>query len=261
MDPHRCPRLRLARSSLHRAALLASLGWEGHAICPRLFPRFRGFPSPSRLCCLPMLSHLVTRHRSHRHLFHTLPALDPSILLLPVGGSLPCYFSPVRHLRLIPCRVTGAADHSDCLPKIILQAHPIKQDDQGVKFTLDTAGVQQGNHTIFRIEEGSLMPTLLFTLAPLLCDIYHHHHPVYHHRIHHHIKYGGGERIYLCHSTHSLKRRPIVSARPCYHHQPPPIRMEEPPGLGAHAVPFQYIQATGPVQLSIRLVQVQEDQV
>ena len=59
------------------------------------------------------------------------------------------------------------------------------------------------------------MPTLLSTLSPLLHTLYHYCHPLSYHHIHYHIEYGGGERVYLRHSTISLKLRPVVAARPC----------------------------------------------
>ena len=96
-------------------------------------------------------------------------------------------------------------------------------------------------------------------LSLLLRALYHHLHTVLHHHIHHHIEHGGGDQISLCHSTSSLKRHPVIDARLCHHFQLPPIRPEEPKGLGAHAVTFQDMKAPGPVQGVIRLVQVQED--
>ena len=33
-------------------------------------------------------------------------------------------------------RLTGVTDHADCLPDICLQAHPVKQANQGVKCAL-----------------------------------------------------------------------------------------------------------------------------
>ena len=71
------------------------------------------------------------------------------------------------------------------------------------------------HHAIVHVEEVSLVPTLLSTLSPILRALYYHCHSVSHHGIHHYIKYGGGERISLYHSTRSLKRCPVVSARPC----------------------------------------------
>ena len=78
-------------------------------------------------------------------------------------------------------------DHSDCLPDSSPQAHPIYQDNQGTKFALEPLWVQQCNHTIVRVEEGILMPTLFSTLIPLFRALHCHRHPVPHHRIHHHI--------------------------------------------------------------------------
>ena len=148
-----------------------------------------------------MLSHLVTRHRYCRHILPALLALDPSLLLLLVGGALPHYPSPVYQVRLIPRRLAGSEDYVDCLLGIILQERPIKQANQGIKCTLEPAGVRRCNHAIVHVEEGSLVPTLLSTLSPILRALYHHRHTVYQHRIHQKIKYGGGERISLSHSA------------------------------------------------------------
>ena len=87
-----------------------------------------------------MLSHHVSRHLSYFHILPALPALDPYLLAIPVGGVLPRYPSPVCPLQLIPRRLARAADHANYLPSIFLQAHPIKQVDQGIKCTLDPAG-------------------------------------------------------------------------------------------------------------------------
>ena len=97
------------------------------------------------------------------------------------------------------------------------------------------------------------MPTLLSTLDPLLRDLYHQLHPVSHHLIHHHSKYGGRERVSLRHYTRSLKRCPVVSARPFYHRQMHPMCLEEPMGPGDHAVTFQDIQAPGPLQVTLEV--------
>ena len=168
------------------------LAGKGHSICPLPIPCGRDYPDPSRLFHLPMLSHHMTRHRSLRHLLPTLPALNLSLLALPVGGALPRYSSPLHRPRLIPRRLAGAADHANCLPENGPHANCIKQANQGVKCALEPAKVWQGNHSIVSVEEGSLVPTLLSTLAPLLCACYHHRPPVLHHCAHHHIKYSGG---------------------------------------------------------------------
>ena len=245
MDPHFRTCCRSSRASLHWSAMRASLVREGHAIHPRLFPHGQVFPTPSLLWRSPMMSHLVPLHRSCHHILPALPVLYLPLLLLQVGGYLPRYPSLVCCLRLIPRRTSGAEDHADCLPEISPQAHPIKQADQVIKCTLEPSGVRQCNHAISHVEEGSLVPTLLSMIAPILRALYHHRHRVYHHCIHHHIKYVGGERISLCHSTRSLKLRLVVSACPCYHCQLPPIRLEDPTGLGAHTVPFHDLQAPG----------------
>ena len=85
------------------------------------------------------------------------------------------------------------------------------------------SGVRQGNHDIVRVEEVSLMPTLLSTLALILRARYHYRHLVVYHRIHHQIKYGGGERISLRHPARSLERRPLINTCIYNHREPPPV--------------------------------------
>ena len=113
--------------------------------------------------------------------------------------------------------------------------------------------MQPLHHLPRRGQPGSYPP---FHAHPLLRSLYHHHHQVLHHLIHLHSKYGGGERISLCYYALSPKRRPIVSACPCYYRQPPPICLYEPTGPGAHDITFQDFQTPGPVQCVIRLLQV-----
>ena len=104
-------------------------------ICPQILPRVQGFQTPLRLYRSPMLSHLVSCHRSLCHLLPALPALDPYLLSLPLGGPLPRYPSLVCRLQLIPRRLKGAADHTNCITNISPQAHPIKKADQAIKCT------------------------------------------------------------------------------------------------------------------------------
>ena len=220
MNPHIRPCIRSSRASLNPIAPWASLGREGHAVRTRLLPCGRGCQTPSLLCRLTILCLHVICHISIRHI---LPVLYPSLLPLPVGGSLSHHPSPVRRLQLGLCRLAWAADHADCLPNIIPQAQPIEQDGQGNKCTLEPSWVQRCNHAIIRIEEGILTPTPFYALSPLSLSLHHHRHPVSHHRIHHHIEYGVGDRISLSHSSIPLKNR-LVMLWPCHHCQPPLIR-------------------------------------
>ena len=84
----------------------------------------------------------MTRQVSRRHIIPAISTGNSSLLAIPVCGALPHVPPPVRRLRLIPRRLADTADHAGCLPNIGLQAHPIKQADQGVECTLDTAGVR-----------------------------------------------------------------------------------------------------------------------
>ena len=126
MDPHRRPHRRSSRASLNQEAPWASLGWEGHAVRPQFFPRGRGCPTPSLLCCSPRLCCHVTCHRSIHHLLPTLPALHLHPLPLLVGRSLSCHISPVRRLQMGTRHMAWTADHADCLPDISPQSHPIE---------------------------------------------------------------------------------------------------------------------------------------
>ena len=73
-----------------------------------------------------MLSHQVTRQGSRRHHLYVLPAENLSLQSLPVRGALPRDPPPIRRIRLISRRLSGAADHADFLPDIGPQAQPIK---------------------------------------------------------------------------------------------------------------------------------------
>ena len=121
------------------------------------FPCDRIFPDPYLLCRSPMLCHPVFWQRSSRNLPPALPALDLSFLSLSVGGTLSRHLSHVCRLQLGPHRLAWFSYHADCLPDISPQAHPIKQANQGNKYTLEPSWVRRCNHSIFRIEEGILM--------------------------------------------------------------------------------------------------------
>ena len=65
----------------------------------------RVFPDSFLLCRLPMLFHHVPRQISRRNILPTLSALYPSLMSLPVGGSLSRHLLNVRRLQLGPCRL------------------------------------------------------------------------------------------------------------------------------------------------------------
>ena len=102
------------------------------------------------------------------------------------------------------------------------------------------------------------MSTLL--LAPYLptCSLYHQLDPVLDHRIHHHIEDDGVQRFSLCHPPENLENLPVVSSRYRNHLQPTPLRLEDAERSRPHAAALQYFQVYVPVQLAIRLVQVQK---
>ena len=120
-----------------------------------------------------------------------LLSLEPSPRPLPVQMDLYCHLSPIIHPRLRPCRLSRVADHADCLPGMSLQDHIVKQADQGAKISLESLRISRCNNDIVRTEMGILMPTLLYTLAPLFCTLHHQVHPVKHYRIHHHVENDG----------------------------------------------------------------------
>ena len=98
MYPHRHPCRRSSRTALNWSAPRASCGQEFHPLRPWLLTKGRVYPTPSLLCCLPMLFPHVPRHRPKRHLLPAILTLHPSLLSLSVGRALSRHLSPVRHL-------------------------------------------------------------------------------------------------------------------------------------------------------------------
>ena len=84
-----------------------------------------------------MLFHPVPLKISRHHIVPTLPTLDLSLLLLPIGRYLFHHLYPVRRLQLGPLHVAWAEDHAECLPKIGLQTQPTEQAEQGTKCTVE----------------------------------------------------------------------------------------------------------------------------
>ena len=84
----------------------------------------------------------MTLQVADRQLFSALLALYPIPLPFSIRVPFPRKPPPVRRLSYVSRRLAGVAHHADCIPDISMQAHPIKQDYQGVKCALDPDGVQ-----------------------------------------------------------------------------------------------------------------------
>ena len=72
-------------------------------------------------------------------------------------------------------------------------------------------------------------------------------------RVHHHIKYGGGQRVALRHTSLPFERHAVIPPRSGQHGQVAPVGPQHPPGVRADNVALQDLQAPGPVQSVITL--------
>ena len=88
--------------------------------------------------------------------------------------------------------MTGAVEHSDCLPDIIPEPHPVKQPSKGVKCPLNPLRVNVRNQAFVRIKGGGALKIL----PPSSVHTYHasrnQQDPVVQHCVHNHIKNGRG---------------------------------------------------------------------
>ena len=192
MYPHCHPRRRSSRTTLNGTVPWSPDGRKIHPICTQFLTWDRGFPTLSNLIFPTMLYLHVSCQQPKYHLPPTLLALNPTPLPLSVRRHRSCHPSPVRRLRLRPHQLERVADHSDCLPRVSLQAHPSGKAYQGAEIPLEPSRVRRCDHTIVRVEEGILMSALLSMPTPLFHALHHHCNPVPYHRIHHHVENGGG---------------------------------------------------------------------
>ena len=148
-----------------RKAIMYIYGSSPGAVAP---------PTPSPLRCPLMLCLHVSRQWPERHLLHVLLSMDPTLLSLQVGRYYSRHPYPVPRLQICPCCLVQAADHSDCLPDVSLQAHPVKQAYRGAERDLEPSWVQRCDHVIVPVEEGILMSALLSAPVLLFRALHHH---------------------------------------------------------------------------------------
>ena len=83
--------------------------------------------------------------------------------------------------------------------------------------------------------------------------------PVANHRFHHHIEDGGQHWVALDDAYLSAEGFSVLPSCLCHHLQPIPVPVEEVNGPRPNAISLQDIQALGPVQVIVSLVQFHED--
>ena len=137
MDLHLRPHRRLSRTPLNGAVPRSLGGQEGHLVGMWLPTGGCGFPTPSLICFLTMMRLYVARQQPERHLLPELCTLNPTLLPLLVGSPRCRNPSHVSRLRMRSRRLARVSDHSDCLPDVSLQAHPVEQPYQGAEIPLD----------------------------------------------------------------------------------------------------------------------------
>ena len=99
----------------------------------------------------------------------------------------------------------------------------------------------------------------VFIAAALTLPFLHQVFLVADHCVHHHIEYFGQKWVALSDASLSEEGLSGVPSRPCHHLQPLAIPAEEAEGPGPHTISLHDVLAPGPVQGTVCLVQVQED--
>ena len=137
MHPHSRPRRRPSRTPLHGTAPRSPGGRKFHPVDTRISIRGHGLSTPSPLRFPPVLCLHVSCHQPERHLLPTFRALNSTPLPILVRRPRSRHPSPVHRLQLRPHRLVRVVDHSECLPNVSLQYHPIEQADQGAEIPLE----------------------------------------------------------------------------------------------------------------------------
>ena len=145
MYPHCHPCRRSSQTALNGTVPRSPGGQKCHPVCTRFLTGVHGFPTQSPLRFLPMLCLHVTRQQPESHLLPVLLSLNPTPLPLPVQMHRSLHPALVLRLLLCPLRLAQAADHSEYLTDIHLQAHPVKQAYQGAEISLEPSRVRQCN--------------------------------------------------------------------------------------------------------------------
>ena len=148
------------RASLHRALSPASFSREMHLIRPG--PPIRlGGPEVPPCCGLPMSSHQMTRHGTNRDYRPTLPARQSLSLSICISFPQPRQPPTVRRFGPVSGPLpTGVAGHTDFLPDVGQQAHPVEDGYQGAEITLEPGGVRQDDHTVVCVKNRQLVSSL-----------------------------------------------------------------------------------------------------
>ena len=121
----------------------------------------------------------MNQHGSDREYLPTLPAFHLFPLPLRVLPPHPRYPPPVRLLCAVSGpRLTRVTDHTDRLPDVSQEAHPVKDGYQGVKHALEPGGVQRDDHAIVGVEDCRLVSDFLSRFTFSLRLVYQSVHPV-----------------------------------------------------------------------------------
>ena len=125
LDPYRHPRFCPSPTTLIRTVHWLLRGWKSHLIGLWLSTGGRVTPMTPPFLRLPVLHLLMDLQQYQFHILPTLWTLHPNSLPLPVWYSCASHLLLVRCLWLGDYCLTEVADHSDRLPDILPQAHPI----------------------------------------------------------------------------------------------------------------------------------------
>ena len=129
-------------------------------------PICMGGPEVPPCCGLPMSSHQMTRHGTNRNYRPTLPARHSLSLSLCISFPQPRQPPTVRRFGPVSGPLpTGVAGHTDFLPDVGQQAHPVEDGYQGAESTLEPGGVQRDKHTVVSVKK---TPTGVVPPVPFL---------------------------------------------------------------------------------------------
>ena len=148
-----------------------------------------------------------------------LKAADVLAQFLPMYQALPCHPKSTGP-RGVSCNgVVGLKDHTYRLTYICAQVKPVKDILQDVKHPLEYFWPRGCDKAVICIEIGHQALYIpyksLQSIAPL--RLHHHWYPVSEDRVHHQVKYCGGYRVTMYHTTLALEWSPKVSAGPRNH--------------------------------------------
>ena len=131
MNPRCHPRCRPSQTPLDGEFPRSPGNLEDHHVATWLPTRGRGFPIPSPNRFLPMMCLQMDHPRPEHHILLAICALYLNPLPLSVGRPRYRHPYPACRLRLHSRLLAREEYHSDCLPDVVLQAHPVKHPYQG----------------------------------------------------------------------------------------------------------------------------------